>query len=78
MSGGNKSADEPISDALLEKLRNCAAKPQETYDTIRSITAKIHARVTSSGNCNLLEARFERIANLARRFNSLPHGTRRC
>jgi len=49
MSTSNKSVDEPVSDALLEKLRNCAAKPQETYDTLRSIAAKIHARVTSSG-----------------------------
>jgi len=65
MSTGNKSVDEPVSDALLEKLRNCAAKPQETYDTLRSIAAKIHARVTSSG-MQFAATRFERIAYLAR------------
>ncbi|XP_011339802.2 cytosolic carboxypeptidase 1 isoform X2 [Ooceraea biroi] len=49
MSAGNKNPDEAVNDALLEKLRTCAAKPQETGDTLRSIAAKIHARVTSSG-----------------------------
>lgn len=49
MSPSNKSADEAINDALLEKLRTCVCKPQET-DTFRHIASKIHARVTSSGN----------------------------
>ncbi|XP_029156275.1 cytosolic carboxypeptidase 1-like isoform X2 [Nylanderia fulva] len=48
MSAGNKSADEAVSDALLEKLRTHAAKPQEAGDALRAIAAKIHARVTSS------------------------------
>ncbi|XP_012227413.1 cytosolic carboxypeptidase 1-like isoform X2 [Linepithema humile] len=48
MSAGNKSADEAVSDALLEKLRTHAAKPQEAGDAFRTIVAKIHARVTSS------------------------------
>ncbi|XP_025264847.1 cytosolic carboxypeptidase 1 isoform X3 [Camponotus floridanus] len=48
MSAGNKSADEAVSDALLEKLRTHAAKPQEAGDALRTIAAKIHARVTSS------------------------------
>ncbi|XP_020296791.1 cytosolic carboxypeptidase 1-like isoform X2 [Pseudomyrmex gracilis] len=47
-AGGNKSADEAVSDALLEKLRNHAAKPQETGDALRTTVAKIHARITSS------------------------------
>lgn len=49
MSAGNKSADEAVSDALLEKFRTHAAKPQEAGDVFRTIVAKIHARVTSSG-----------------------------
>lgn len=49
MSPSNKSADEAINEALLEKLRSCVSKPQEA-DTFRHIAAKIHARVTSSGN----------------------------
>lgn len=52
-AGGNKSADEAVSDALLEKLRNHAAKPQETGDALRTTVAKIHARITSSGMCFL-------------------------
>jgi len=48
MSAG-KSADEVVNDALLEKLRTYAAKPQEAGDALRAIAAKIHARVTSSG-----------------------------
>ncbi|XP_018303936.1 cytosolic carboxypeptidase 1 isoform X2 [Mycetomoellerius zeteki] len=48
MSAGNKSADEVVNDALLEKLRTFAAKPQEAGDALRAIVAKIHARVTSS------------------------------
>ncbi|XP_018402970.1 PREDICTED: cytosolic carboxypeptidase 1-like [Cyphomyrmex costatus] len=48
MSAGNKSADEVVNDALLEKLRTYAAKPQEAGDALRAIVAKIHARVTSS------------------------------
>ncbi|XP_029675008.1 cytosolic carboxypeptidase 1-like isoform X2 [Formica exsecta] len=48
MSAGNKSADEAVNDALLEKLRTHAAKPQEAGDALRAIAAKIHARVTSS------------------------------
>ncbi|XP_072752591.1 cytosolic carboxypeptidase 1 isoform X2 [Anoplolepis gracilipes] len=48
MSASNKSADEAVSDALLEKLRTHAAKPQEAGDALRAIAAKIHARVTSS------------------------------
>ncbi|XP_011867871.1 PREDICTED: cytosolic carboxypeptidase 1-like isoform X4 [Vollenhovia emeryi] len=48
MSAGNKSADEVVNDALLEKLRTYAAKPQEAADALRAIAAKIHARVTSS------------------------------
>ncbi|XP_054005382.1 cytosolic carboxypeptidase 1-like isoform X2 [Hylaeus anthracinus] len=48
MSPSNKNADEAINDALLEKLRGCASKPQEAGDTYRNIAAKIHARVTSS------------------------------
>lgn len=50
MSPSNKSVDEAINDALLEKLRSCATKPQETGDTFRNVVAKIQARVTSSGN----------------------------
>lgn len=53
MSAGNKSADEVVNDALLEKLRNYAAKPQEAGDALRAIAAKIHARVTSSGTQTL-------------------------
>lgn len=49
MSASNKSADEAVSDALLEKLRAHAAKPQEAGDAFRAILAKIHGRVTSSG-----------------------------
>lgn len=49
MSAGNKSADEVVNDALLEKLRTYAAKPQEAGDALRAIAAKILARVTSSG-----------------------------
>lgn len=49
MSAGNKSADEVVNDALLEKLRAYAAKPQEAGDALRTIAAKIHVRVTSSG-----------------------------
>ncbi|XP_034173471.2 cytosolic carboxypeptidase 1 isoform X4 [Osmia lignaria lignaria] len=48
MSPSNKSVDEAINDALLEKLRSCATKPQETGDTFRNVVAKIQARVTSS------------------------------
>ncbi|XP_011632077.1 cytosolic carboxypeptidase 1-like isoform X2 [Pogonomyrmex barbatus] len=48
MSASNKSADEIVNDALLEKLRTYAAKPQEAGDALRAIAAKIHARVTSS------------------------------
>ncbi|XP_076636128.1 cytosolic carboxypeptidase 1 isoform X2 [Colletes latitarsis] len=48
MPPSNKTADEAINDALLEKLRSCASKPQEAGDTFRNIAAKIHARVTSS------------------------------
>lgn len=53
MSAGNKSADEAVSDALLEKLRIQAAKPQEAGDALRAIAVKIHARVTSSGTLTL-------------------------
>lgn len=56
MSAGNKSADEVVNDALLEKLRNYAAKPQEAGDALRAIAAKIHARVTSSGTQTLSES----------------------
>lgn len=49
MSAGNKNADEVVNDALLEKLRTYAAKPQEAGDALRAIATKIHARVTSSG-----------------------------
>ncbi|XP_076668158.1 cytosolic carboxypeptidase 1 isoform X3 [Andrena cerasifolii] len=48
MSPSNKSADEAVNDALLEKLRTCASKPQEASDTFKTIAAKIHTRVTSS------------------------------
>ncbi|XP_011693107.1 PREDICTED: cytosolic carboxypeptidase 1-like isoform X2 [Wasmannia auropunctata] len=48
MSAGNKNADEVVNDALLEKLRTYAAKPQEAGDALRAIAAKIHARVTSA------------------------------
>ncbi|XP_014480717.1 PREDICTED: cytosolic carboxypeptidase 1-like isoform X2 [Dinoponera quadriceps] len=48
MSAGNRNADEAVSDALLEKLRTHAAKPQEAGDAFRAVLAKIHARVTSS------------------------------
>ncbi|XP_032686214.1 cytosolic carboxypeptidase 1-like isoform X3 [Odontomachus brunneus] len=48
MSAGNRSADEAVSDALLEKLRAHAAKPQEAGDAFRAVLAKIHARLTSS------------------------------
>lgn len=41
--------DEAINDGLLEKLRICASKPQEGVETIRTLAAKIHAHVTSSG-----------------------------
>lgn len=49
MSPSSKGTDETVNDALLEKLRNCVSKPQEV-DTFRNIAAKIHARVTSTGN----------------------------
>lgn len=49
MSPSSKGTDETVNDALLEKLRNCVSKPQE-IDTFRNIAAKIHARVTSTGN----------------------------
>lgn len=49
MSPSSKGTDEAVNDALLEKLRNCVSKPQEV-DTFRNIAAKIHARVTSTGN----------------------------
>ncbi|XP_076245473.1 cytosolic carboxypeptidase 1 isoform X2 [Calliopsis andreniformis] len=48
MSPSTKNADEAINDALLEKLRTCASKPQEAGDAFRTIAAKIHARVTST------------------------------
>ncbi|KZC12844.1 Cytosolic carboxypeptidase 1 [Dufourea novaeangliae] len=48
MSPSNKGTDEAVSDALLEKLRVCASKPQEAGDTFRNVAAKIHARVTST------------------------------
>ncbi|XP_018043707.1 PREDICTED: cytosolic carboxypeptidase 1-like [Atta colombica] len=48
MSANNKNADEVVSDALLEKLRTYAAKPQEAGDALRTIVAKIHMRITSS------------------------------
>ncbi|KAG7201176.1 hypothetical protein KM043_003967 [Ampulex compressa] len=48
MSPSTKGADEAINDALLEKLKIYASKPQESGDTFRTIVAKIHARVTSS------------------------------
>ncbi|XP_018377160.1 PREDICTED: cytosolic carboxypeptidase 1-like isoform X2 [Trachymyrmex cornetzi] len=48
MSANNKSADEVVNDALLEKLRTYAAKPQEAGDALRAIVAKIHTRITSS------------------------------
>lgn len=68
MSAGNKNADETVSDALLEKLRTHAAKPQEAGDALRTITAKIHARVTSSGT--LLEPPVS-CGNFMSRGNSL-------
>jgi len=49
MSANNKNADEVVSDALLEKLRTYAAKPQEAGDALRAVVAKIHMRITSSG-----------------------------
>lgn len=52
MSAGSKSADEAASDALFEKLRAYAAKPQEAGDALRTTAAKIHARITSSGRQN--------------------------
>ncbi|XP_012141750.1 cytosolic carboxypeptidase 1 isoform X3 [Megachile rotundata] len=48
MSPSNRNADEAINDALLEKLRSCAAKPLENGDTFRNVVAKIQARVTST------------------------------
>ncbi|XP_024942196.1 uncharacterized protein LOC107269164 isoform X5 [Cephus cinctus] len=48
MSSSNKSVDEVINDALLEKLCSFALKPQENDDTIKSILLKIMTRVTSS------------------------------
>ncbi|XP_066585231.1 cytosolic carboxypeptidase 1-like isoform X3 [Prorops nasuta] len=48
MSPSIRSTDEAINDALLTKLRLLAPKPYESADTFRTITAKLHARITSS------------------------------
>lgn len=48
MSPNNKITDEAVIDVLLEKLRDIAINKEST-DTLRSITAKIHGRLTSSG-----------------------------
>ncbi|XP_033221250.1 cytosolic carboxypeptidase 4-like isoform X2 [Belonocnema kinseyi] len=49
MSPGSKTSDEALNDILLEKLKICSTnKLQETGETLRSIAAKIHARVTAS------------------------------
>ena len=50
MSPGNKFGDETVNDILLEKLKICSTnKVQDSGDSVRSIAAKIHGRVTSSG-----------------------------
>ncbi|XP_048513203.1 cytosolic carboxypeptidase 1-like isoform X2 [Athalia rosae] len=43
----NKTMEEAIDDALIEKLRIGSFKPQEGVETLRSIAGKIHGRVTS-------------------------------
>ncbi|KAK2583820.1 hypothetical protein KPH14_009718 [Odynerus spinipes] len=48
MSPSSRCVDDTINDALLEKLRSFAPKPQEGGETFKSIIGKIHARVTSS------------------------------
>jgi len=64
MSANNKSADEAIvNDALLEKLRTYAAKPQEAGDALRAIVAKIHTRITSSGTQLYSEFLISRLDN---------------
>lgn len=50
MSPNNKNAEDAVIDVLLEKLRDIVInKSQESADSLRSITAKIHGRLTSSG-----------------------------
>ncbi|XP_043280030.1 cytosolic carboxypeptidase 1-like isoform X2 [Venturia canescens] len=48
MSPSARNSDDAMNDALLEKLRSCIPKIQESGDTIRNVMAKLHARVTSS------------------------------
>ncbi|XP_046628636.1 cytosolic carboxypeptidase 1-like isoform X1 [Neodiprion virginianus] len=48
MTASNKAMDEAVNDALIEKLRICAFKPQESTETVRSVAAKLHAQLTSS------------------------------
>lgn len=49
MSPNNKNAEEAVIDLLLEKLRDIVInKSQEPADSLRSTTAKIHGRLTSS------------------------------
>ncbi|XP_044006986.1 cytosolic carboxypeptidase 1-like isoform X3 [Aphidius gifuensis] len=48
MSTTNKNMDDPINEVLLEKLKSCLPKIQDNSELIRSILAKLHARVTSS------------------------------
>lgn len=49
MPPSTRNSDDAMNDALLEKLRSCITKMQENTDTIRHVMAKLHARVTSSG-----------------------------
>lgn len=49
MSPSTRNPDDVMNAALLEKLRTCLPKLQENGDIVRNVVAKIHARVTSSG-----------------------------
>ncbi|KAG8315612.1 hypothetical protein J6590_066515, partial [Homalodisca vitripennis] len=46
---GRIMSDESINEALLEKLRQCALKPAENMEQLRSVAARLHSRAGSQG-----------------------------
>ncbi|XP_046661460.1 uncharacterized protein LOC124354792 isoform X1 [Homalodisca vitripennis] len=44
---GRIMSDESINEALLEKLRQCALKPAENMEQLRSVAARLHSRAGS-------------------------------
>ena len=42
-------SDDSVNEVLVDKLRQCVAKPTENLEQLRSITARLHSRTASQG-----------------------------